>query len=62
MPQVTVDELTDDTIKFTLSKTDTSVANALRRVMISEVPTMAFDKIEILEVGPAPPLHHAVMG
>jgi len=49
MPQVTVDELTADTIKFTLSNTDTSVANALRRVMLAEVPTMAIDKVEFME-------------
>ena len=58
MPQISVDELTEDTIKFTLSKTDVSIANALRRAMIAEVPTMAFDKVEIHEVNlclPAPP-------
>jgi len=34
---------------FVLSKTDASVANALRRVMIAEVPTMAIDLVEITE-------------
>jgi len=34
---------------FVLSKTDTSVANAVRRVMIAEVPTMAIDLVEIEE-------------
>ena len=42
-------EITDDTIKFTLTKTDQSVANALRRVMMAEVPTMAIDKVEFLQ-------------
>ena len=49
MPQVTVDELTSEYIKFTLSNTDASVANALRRVMLCEVPTMAIDKVEFVE-------------
>jgi len=46
MPTVDVTELTEDTINFTLAKTDASIANALRRVMIAEVPTMAIDKVE----------------
>jgi DNA-directed RNA polymerase II subunit RPB3 len=46
-PEVDVLELTDDTIVFALTKCDTSMANALRRVMIAEVPTMAIDKVEI---------------
>jgi len=45
-PQVEVTELTDEAISFTLTHTDTSVANALRRAMIAEVPTMAIDKVE----------------
>jgi hypothetical protein len=36
-------------VKFTLSKTDASMANALRRVMMAEVPTMAIDKVEFLQ-------------
>eukprot|EP00457_Paulinella_chromatophora_P010452 gb/GEZN01010556.1/.p1 GENE.gb/GEZN01010556.1/~~gb/GEZN01010556.1/.p1 ORF type:complete len:335 (+),score=27.34 gb/GEZN01010556.1/:102-1106(+) len=46
-PEIEILELTDDHIKFVLSKTDTSMANSLRRVMIAEVPTMAIDTIEI---------------
>ena len=37
LPVVEVTELTDDHISFTLSKTDSSVANAMRRVMLCEV-------------------------
>ncbi|XP_042012491.1 DNA-directed RNA polymerases II, IV and V subunit 3-like [Salvia splendens] len=34
-------------MKFELRETDASIANALRRVMISEVPTIAIDLVEI---------------
>eukprot|EP01112_Ceratiomyxa_fruticulosa_P001158 TRINITY_DN1114_c0_g1_i1.p1 TRINITY_DN1114_c0_g1~~TRINITY_DN1114_c0_g1_i1.p1 ORF type:complete len:301 (+),score=58.74 TRINITY_DN1114_c0_g1_i1:216-1118(+) len=47
LPQVEITELKADSMTFTLSKTDPSVANALRRVMISEVSTMAIDLVEI---------------
>jgi len=44
-------EITDASKKgqigFVLRSTDTSIANALRRVMIAEVPTMAIDIVEI---------------
>ncbi|RKO82704.1 RNA polymerase Rpb3/Rpb11 dimerization domain-containing protein, partial [Blyttiomyces helicus] len=45
-PHVTVRDNSQDSIAFTLSNTDLSVANALRRVMIAEVPTMAIDLVE----------------
>ena len=32
-----ITELTDDTLKFTLSGVDISIANGLRRIMIAEV-------------------------
>jgi DNA-directed RNA polymerase II subunit RPB3 len=48
-PLVDITEIQDDVIKFTLKNTDASVANALRRVMLSEVPTMAIDKVEFLQ-------------
>jgi len=43
------DELRGSSLTFILSNTDKSVANALRRVMISEVPTMAIELVEITE-------------
>ncbi|EOD09365.1 hypothetical protein EMIHUDRAFT_197736 [Emiliania huxleyi CCMP1516] len=46
--EIEVKELTEDSITFVLSGCDTSTANALRRVMIAEVPTMAIDKVEVL--------------
>ncbi len=46
-PQVNVRKLTPDFCEFVLSDTDPSVANALRRVMLSEVPTLAIDLVEI---------------
>jgi DNA-directed RNA polymerase II subunit RPB3 len=47
IPRVKIRELKDDYMKFELRDTDASVANALRRVMISEVPTIAIDLVEI---------------
>lgn len=46
-PRITITDLTNDRIKFTLSDCDLSLANALRRIMLSEVPTMAIDLVEI---------------
>lgn len=46
-PKIEIVDIKNDVIKFMLTKTDISVANALRRVMISEVPTMAIDLVEI---------------
>ena len=36
----------NDSIQFVLSHTDTSMANALRRIMIAEVPTLTIDLVE----------------
>ena len=46
-PKIDVKELRDDFIKFELAETDSSVANAVRRVMIAEVPTLAIDLVSI---------------
>jgi DNA-directed RNA polymerase II subunit RPB3 len=46
-PKLRVRKLTHDYCEFVLSQTDVSVANALRRVMIAEVPTIAIDLVEI---------------
>ncbi|KAJ0077266.1 hypothetical protein Patl1_35477 [Pistacia atlantica] len=46
-PRVKIRELKDDYAKFELRETDASMSNALRRVMIAEVPTIAIDLVEI---------------
>ncbi|KAI4969502.1 hypothetical protein ZWY2020_000416 [Hordeum vulgare] len=46
-PRVRIRELKDEYAKFELRDTDASMANALRRVMIAEVPTVAIDLVEI---------------
>ena len=45
--RISIQELTSDKIIFTLKGTTLSVANALRRVMISEIATMAIEFVEI---------------
>jgi DNA-directed RNA polymerase alpha subunit len=45
-PNVEVRRLTDDYAEFVLRDTDVSMANALRRVMWAEVPTIAIDLVE----------------
>mmetsp|Transcript_31670 Transcript_31670/g.75236 ORF Transcript_31670/g.75236 Transcript_31670/m.75236 type:complete len:121 (-) Transcript_31670:147-509(-) len=46
-PNITVRNCTDDEMEFVLTGTDPSVANALRRAMMSDVPTIAIDLVEI---------------
>ncbi|KAL6218892.1 hypothetical protein ACLB2K_012099 [Fragaria x ananassa] len=46
-PRVKIREMRHDYLKFELRDTDASVANALRRVMIAELPTVAIDLVEI---------------
>ena len=47
--KVKVLELSRYATKFELFDTDLAVANALRRIMISEVPTMTIDLVEVRE-------------
>ena len=49
MPRVSVQDLTSNQISFSLDGVDTSVSNAIRRICIAEVPTIAIDLVEILE-------------
>jgi DNA-directed RNA polymerase II subunit RPB3 len=46
-PKLRITRLTDTECDFTLSDSDVSVANALRRVMIASVPTMSIDLVTI---------------
>ncbi|OWM83702.1 DNA-directed RNA polymerases II, IV and V subunit 3-like [Punica granatum] len=46
-PKMKIREMKDDYVKFELRDTDASMANALRRVMLVEVPTIAIDLVEI---------------
>ena len=48
-PKIEILSLQPHEIKFILSETDASVANALRRIMIGEVPTLAIDLVEFHE-------------
>ncbi|KAK4741152.1 hypothetical protein SAY87_024740 [Trapa incisa] len=46
-PKIKIREMKDDYVKFELRETDASMANALRRVILVEVPTIAIDLVEI---------------
>lgn len=46
-PKVRILSLDRETCTFELTDTDPDIANALRRVMIAEVPTVAIDLVEI---------------
>ena len=48
-PKVEVLSIAPHAISFILSETDTSMANALRRILIAEVPTIAIDLVEYAE-------------
>lgn len=48
-PEIEILKINGNEITFVLSKCPLYLANALRRVMIAEVPTMAFDFVEIQE-------------
>ena len=45
-PKIEILSIAPHCISFILSETDTSMANALRRIMIAEVPTLAIDLVE----------------
>lgn len=49
MPKIKVTHADNFIVKFTLTDTDISVANALRRIMLAEVPTMAIEIVNIEE-------------
>lgn len=44
--EVKILEMGDELVKFELHGTDRSVANSLRRVMLTEVPTVAIDLVD----------------
>lgn len=48
-PNIEILEMNEEYIEFELTKSDTSMANALRRMIIAEVPTMAIDQVFIHE-------------
>ncbi|KAI9266485.1 DNA-directed RNA polymerase [Phascolomyces articulosus] len=46
--RIKVNRLTPDNIEFDLVGIDASIANAFRRILISEVPTMAIEKVYVI--------------
>mmetsp|Transcript_13747 Transcript_13747/g.23247 ORF Transcript_13747/g.23247 Transcript_13747/m.23247 type:complete len:313 (+) Transcript_13747:199-1137(+) len=47
VPKIAIRQMLDSQLKFVLTETDVYMANALRRVMLAEVPTIAVDLVEI---------------
>jgi DNA-directed RNA polymerase II subunit RPB3 len=47
MVLVHIDSVSNDTVNVHLKQTDLSVANAIRRVLHSEIPTVAIDLVDI---------------
>lgn len=45
-PQIELRQLTDDYCEFVLKNTDVSMANALRRIILVDVPTIAVELVE----------------
>ena len=48
-PKIKILKLESDSIEFSLKNADLAFANSLRRVIISEVPTMAIDMVQVTE-------------
>ena len=48
-PQIKILDIKPDSIEFLLLNVDLAFANSLRRVIISEVPTMAIDMVQVKE-------------
>lgn len=48
-PKIKVTHATPELVKFTLTDTDVSVANALRRIILAEVPSMAIEIVNMEE-------------
>lgn len=49
MDNLTIEEYHDNFIRFRLKNVSLAYANALRRIIISEVPTMAIEFVKLLE-------------
>jgi DNA-directed RNA polymerase II subunit RPB3 len=49
LPEIKIMDLSKFRIKFELTCTDIAIANALRRIMIAEVPTLAIEIVEVRE-------------
>jgi len=47
--KLTITEVTENKVKFNVSGLDLALANALRRIVISEIPTMAIDSVTFYE-------------
>lgn len=48
-PSLKIIDVKSDTMEFILKNVDLAFANSLRRVIISEVPTMAVDMVQVIE-------------
>eukprot|EP00434_Breviolum_minutum_P031830 symbB.v1.2.028153.t1/scaffold2955.1/size66548/1 len=48
-PRIKVTHASNELVKFTLSDTDVSMANAIRRIILAEVPSMAIELVEMEE-------------
>ena len=48
-PTIEIEDLTENSIRFRLKNTSLAYANSLRRIMISEIPTMAIEFVTIRE-------------